>query len=313
MHSLWPGTHGGYPEIMRVMIIGAKGQLGSALCSIFADTEVIKADRDDSGCVLDICDRNTVSRCITEFKPVFVFNTAAEHELQTCEAHPDRSFSVNATGAMWVAQACNASGARLVHISTDYVFGGDSASLPAPYTESDTPRPLNVYAASKLAGEHLAAAHCADHIIVRTAALYGLAPCRGKGGRNFVETMLGLATTGKEVKVVNDEFTTPTYTLALARQLRALAERAAPGLYHTTCGGFCSWFEFAKAIFEEMGLKVNLVPAKSLDFQSTVRRPTYTVLDNKRARDAGLDIMPHWREALKEYTAARRSAAITAV
>mgnify|MGYP000855566229 CR=1 FL=1 len=298
---------------MPVMIIGAKGQLGSALCSVFPDVEVIKADRDDSGCVIDICDGKAVLQCITELKPDVVFNTAAEHELRTCEAHPDRTFSVNASGAMWVAQACAAAGARLVHISTDYVFGGDSASLPAPYTEADPPLPLNVYAASKLAGEFLSAAHCPNHVIVRTAALYGLAPCRGKGGRNFVETMLGLAATGKEVKVVDDEVTTPTYTLALARQLRLLTERAEPGLYHTTCGGSCSWFEFAKAIFEEMNLQVNLVPAKSLDFQSSVRRPTYTVLDNKHARDAGLDIMPHWREALKEYTAARRSAANTAV
>lgn len=298
---------------MLVLILGASGQLGSALCSIFADAEVIKADREGGGSTADVCDRKAIHQCITELAPDVVINTAAEHELQTCEAHPDRSFSVNASGAMWVAQACQASGARLIHISTDYVFGGDSSKQTVPYSESDPPSPLNVYAASKLAGEYLVAAHCANHLVVRTAALYGLAPCRGKGGRNFVETMLGLAATGKEVKVVNDEFTTPTYTIALARQIRVLAERAEPGLYHATCGDSCSWFEFARAIFEEMRLQVNLVPAKSVDFQSKVRRPTYTVLDNKRAREAGLDVMPHWREALKEYTAARRSAANAAV
>ena len=298
---------------MLVMIIGAKGQLGTALCSVFADVEVAKVDRDSSRCSLDICDRKAVLQCITELNPTLVINTAAEHELLTCEAQPDRAFSVNAVGASWLAQACAVTGARLVHISTDYVFGGDAAVRDTPYCESDAPTPLNVYAASKLAGEHLIAATCPNHVIVRTAALYGLAPCRGKGGRNFVQTMIGLAAGGKEVKVVNDEYTTPTYTLAVARQIRILAERAEPGLYHATCGGACSWYEFAEAIFEEMHLTVNLVAAKSLDFQSTVRRPTYTVLENRRAADAGLDIMPHWRDALKDYTAARRETEHAAV
>lgn len=293
---------------MVVMIIGAKGQLGTALCAAFHDMEVIKADHDDAQCTVDICDQTALLNRLSEFRPEIVINTAAEHELLSCEVHPDRSFAVNASGAMWTAQACKAIGARLVHISTDYVFGGDSRERSVPYCESDSPQPLNVYAASKLAGEHLVAAHSPNHIIVRTAALYGLARCRGKGGRNFVETMLGLAATGKEVKVVNDEFTTPTYTACLARQIRLLAERAEPGLYHTTCEGACSWYEFAEAIFKEMRVQVNLVPAKSLDFQSNVRRPTYTVLENRRTREAGLDIMPPWRQALKEYTAARRSA-----
>ncbi len=294
---------------MVVMIIGAKGQLGTALCAAFQDTEVIKADRGGGHCTVDICDRKVLFKCISEFRPEIVINTAAEHELRSCEAHPDQSFAVNASGAMWAAQACRETGARLVHISTDYVFGGDSRERNIPYCESDPPKPLNVYAASKLAGEYLVAAHCANHLIVRTAALYGLARCRGKGGRNFVETMLGLAATGQEVKVVNDEFTTPTYAASLAAQIRLLAERAEPGLYHATCGGACSWYEFAEAIFEELGVRVHLVPAKSLDFQSSVKRPTYTVLDNRHAREAGLDIMPDWREALKSYTAARRNAA----
>ena len=151
---------------MPVMIIGAKGQLGSALCSVFPDVEVIKADRDDSGCVIDICDGKAVLQCITELKPDVVFNTAAEHELRTCEAHPDRTFSVNASGAMWVAQACAAAGARLVHISTDYVFGGDSASLPAPYTEADPPLPLNMY----MPRANLRASSCPPPIVPTTSS-----------------------------------------------------------------------------------------------------------------------------------------------
>ncbi len=298
---------------MRVLIIGAKGQLGTALCDVYQDADVIQADRDGGECVVDICDRESVARYIAELNPAVVINTAAEHDLHFCEKHPDRTFTVNTCGALWVAKACSAAGSRLVHISTDYVFGGDSSTRSVPYDEADCPGPLNVYATSKAAAEHLVAVNCDTHIIVRTAALYGLAPCRGKGGRNFVETMLSRFAAGGEIRVVDDEFTTPTYTVALARQIKVLAERAAPGLYHATCGGACSWYEFAAAIFDELGIKANLVKAKSLEFQSGVRRPTYTVLDNRRAREAGLNIMPHWRDALKEYTAARRKAACTAV
>ena len=298
---------------MLVMVIGAKGQLGTALCSAFQDGEVIQVDKDTATCAVDIRDRSAVHACIDGLKPDLVINTAAEHELKVCEAHPDHSFSVNVSGALWVAQACGEAGSRLVHISTDYVFGGDSAKRTVPYCETDCPNPLNVYAASKLAAEHLVAANCDNHIIVRTAALYGLAPCRGKGGRNFVETMLAQAAAGGEIRVVDDEFTTPTYTAALARQITVLAECAAPGLYHATCGGACSWYEFAEAIFEEMGIQANLVKSKSLEFQSEVRRPTYTVLENRHAREAGLDVMPSWRDALKDYTAARRRAADAAV
>jgi len=298
---------------MLVMVIGAKGQLGSALCAAFHDGEVIQADRDTDTHAIDICNRAAVRSCIETLKPELVINTAAEHELQACEADPHHAFSVNASGALWVAQACEAVKARLVHISTDYVFGGDSTKRSEPYRENDLPGPLNVYGASKLAGEHLIAANCTDHVIVRTAALYGLAPCRGKGGRNFVETMLDRAAAGGEIRVVDDEFTTPTYTAPLARQLKVLAERAAPGLYHATCGGACSWYTFAEAIFEAMGLQVNLVRATSAEFQRGARRPTYSVLDNKRAHTAEFDIMPHWRDALKEYTAARNKASGTAV
>jgi dTDP-4-dehydrorhamnose reductase len=165
-----------------------------------------------------------------------------------------------------------------------------------------------VYAASKLAGEHLIASVLDDHLIVRTAAIYGNAPCRAKGGRNFIGTMLHLAATRPEVKVVTDEITTPTYTLALARQIRLLAEKGEPGVYHATCRGDCSWFDFARAIFEETDTQVVLSPTTSAEFQSPVRRPAYSVLENRHAQAQGLDIMPPWRDALKDYLASRTNA-----
>ena len=284
---------------MKILIIGAEGQLGQDLCAVFADTEVHRAGRDR----LDIVDAAAAEALIVrEIKPDLVINTAAAHNVPVCEQEPALAFAVNATGSRNLAVACKNAGARLVHVSTDYVFGDGGTK---PYVESDLPQPLNVYAASKVAGEHLIASVLGDHLIVRTAALYGNAPCRAKGGRNFIGTMLHLAATRPEVKVVTDEVSTPTWTLSLAQQIRLLAEKGEPGLYHATCQGACSWFEFAQAIFEETGTKVTLSPTTSAAFQSPVRRPAYSVLENKHAQDQGLDIMPPWREALKDYLAIR--------
>ncbi|MBI2431300.1 MAG: dTDP-4-dehydrorhamnose reductase [Candidatus Hydrogenedentes bacterium] len=284
---------------MRVLVVGALGQLGTELCKIYADAEVHQADLDSPQHRLDIRDAAETLRTIAHhFKPNLVFNCAAAHNLPECEEHPERAFAVNALGARNLAVACREAGARLVHISTDYVFGNGATRA---YVETDLPAPLNVYAASKLAGEHLIAAELPNYIIVRTAAMYGPAECRAKGGRNFVTLMLHLAASQPEVKVVTDEITTPTYTVPLARQLRLLAEKAAPGLYHGTCAGECSWYEFAEAIFAETGLAVNLQKTTAAEFQSPVKRPHYSVLENQRARQSGLDIMPHWRDALREY------------
>ncbi len=291
---------------MHVLVIGALGQLGTDVCAELSVCTLTRADLADCEVTLDIHNEKTVAQVVHELKPDVVVNTAAAHDLRCCEEDPALAFSLNALGALFVARACATAGARLVFISTDYVFNGVPSMPNRPYIETDLPAPLNVYAASKLAGEHLVAANCPDHLIARTAALYGLTPCRGKEGRNFVETMLGLAAASKEVKVVREVVTSPTYTCALARQLRVLAERAGPGLYHATCQGMCSWYDFAQAIFEETGTTATLVEAHEADFQSPVRRPAFTALDNRRMRDLNLDVMPSWREALKEYTVARR-------
>lgn len=296
---------------MRVLVIGAEGQLGADLCRELGDTDLHRADLDGAGHLLDIRQAGRVQQLIVEeLKPAWVFNCAAAHNVPLCEQDPETAFAVNAAGARNLAVACGAAGSRLIHLSTDYVFGRGGTR---PYTEADLPAPLNVYAASKLAGEQLVAAACPDHLVVRTAAIYGASPCRAKGGRNFVEMMLHLAATRPEVRVVTDEITTPTYTRALARQLRLLAERGRPGLYHATCQGACSWFEFARAIFEETNTAVTLVPVSAAEFQSPVQRPDYSVLENARAQAQGLDVLPAWRDALKEYLAERgRSASATA-
>jgi len=284
---------------MHVLVIGAEGQLGQALCDVFADAKVARADLDGEHHLVDISREEQVLRLILDdLRPDLVINTAAAHSLPHCEKHPNLAFAVNASGAGHLATACKHAGARLVHVSTDYVFG-DAGNRP--FNEADLPAPLSVYGASKLAGEHLIAARCPEHLIIRTAALYGPAPCRAKGGLNFVETMLRQARAGSEVRVVDDEVTTPTMTLPLARQIRLLAEKAEPGLYHATCQGECSWYAFAEAIFEEAGVDANLVRVSGERLQMPVRRPAYSVLDNAHARAQGLDEMPPWRDALHDF------------
>jgi dTDP-4-dehydrorhamnose reductase len=284
---------------MKVLVIGGEGQLGQDLCAAFADTDLHVADLDGDGIHLNICDTDAVHALITEtLKPDLVVNAAAACNVPKCETEQALAFAVNATASMHLAQACRSAGTRLIHISTDYVFGDGATE---PLVESDLPAPLSVYGASKLAGEYLIAAHCEDYIIARTAAIYGTTPCRAKNGMNFPELMLHLAATKPEVAVVTDEFTTPTYTKALAAQLRLLAEKGKPGVYHATCSGACSWHEFARVIFEECKTPVKLLESTVADFKPPVQRPQYSVLRNKYAEDQGLDIMPHWRDALLDY------------
>jgi dTDP-4-dehydrorhamnose reductase len=285
---------------MKVLVIGALGQLGTDLCKAFADTDLHDADLDGATLSLDITQREAVQETLAALEPDVVVNAAAFHNVPLCEEKPAAAFAVNAAAVQHLAAACHAHGARLIHISTDYVFGYGGTR---PYTEADLPAPLSIYGASKLAGEHLVAAECPDHAVVRSSGLYGKAPCRAKGGRNFVQTMLHLAATKPEIKVVTDEILTPTYTAPLAKQIRVISEKGEPGLYHVTCNGICSWHEFAKAIFEETSTKVNLLETTSAAFQSPVKRPSYSVLENKHLKDQGLDIMPEWRDALKAYLA----------
>jgi len=284
---------------MKVAIIGANGQLGSDLVKALASEEVIPLTHDD----IEVADQASVHRVLTRHQPQVVINTAAFHNVVACEEQPERAFAVNAIGAWNVARACGPLGASLVHISTDYVFDGQKGN---PYTEDDLPRPLNVYGVSKLAGEHLIRYSLKQHFIIRTSGLYGTHPCRAKGGENFVELMLRLARERDEVRVVNDEVLTPTYTWDLARQIALLIHTQHYGLYHVTSGGQCSWYEFARAIFELTGTRVNLQPTTAEEFPRPVKRPAYSVLENRALRELGLDRMRPWQEALAAYLETRR-------
>jgi dTDP-4-dehydrorhamnose reductase len=286
---------------MKVAIFGISGQLGSDVAAALASHEVIPIDETHA----DIRDERVVADAVRDARPDWVVNCAAMTHVEGCERDPLTAFDVNARGAGHVAQAAARTGARLVHISTDYVFDGAKTT---PYAEEDLPRPLNVYGASKLAGEWAVRAAGARTLIVRTTGLYGFNACIGKG-TNFVETMVKRAESGAPTRVVSDETLTPTFSVDLAAQLRLLIERdVPPGAYHATNAGSCSWFEFAREVFALHGATSAPSPISAAEWSSPVRRPRYSVLAHAALAALDLDIMPPWRDALARYMAGRKDA-----
>jgi len=279
---------------MKVAIIGANGQLGSDLKTVFsAQHEIFSLNHSD----IEVSDLDNTKQVLSELKPDVVINTSAFHNVPLCEKDPALSFAINGTGALNLAKVCTDINARFVHYSTDYVFDGNKQK---PYIESDQCNPLNVYATTKLAGENFTLAYASKPYVIRVSGIYGNVPCRAKGG-NFVTTMLKLAKEKPEVRVVNDEVLTPTPTSAIAEMTLELLKKEAYGLYHMTCEGQCSWYEFAKAIWEIMELKTPLYPASVHDFPVTVKRPFYSVLENNNLKKLSIRSMPEWKPALSRF------------
>ncbi len=281
---------------MKIAVIGANGQLGRDVCTAFRENgdEVHALNHGQ----MDICAKDVTFAALRNVRPDFVVNTAAMHHVEACEADPAQSFAVNGIGARNLAMASQDLGFTLMHISTDYVFDGDKKF---PYVESDPPRPLNVYGNTKLAGELFIQTMAEKYFILRVSAIYGENRCRAKGGLNFVTLMLKLARERDEVRVVDNEFISPTYTKDIAHQIVRMTDCTRYGLYHATSQGSCSWHAFAREIFDLMDASVKLNTARPGDFPIKVPRPLYSVLDNQALRENNLDTMPHWQDALKRY------------
>jgi dTDP-4-dehydrorhamnose reductase len=285
---------------VKIAVIGANGQLGTDLCSALHNFNIIPFTDAD----IEIADMASVREAMLKNKPEIIINTAAYVRVDDCEDEKDEAFSVNALGARNVAVVAQELGSRLVHMSTDYVFGGEAEPQTTPYTEFDTPVPLSVYGKSKLAGEDLVRHLCLRHFIVRPSGLFGVAGSLGKGG-NFIETMLKLAKERNELRVVNDQVFSPTYTRDLARKITQLMTTDYYGIFHVTNKGACSWYEFTTEIFKLAGLKTAVVPITSDQYPQKARRPHYSVLDNYHLRLLGMDDMRPWQEALRDYLVAR--------
>lgn len=278
---------------MKILLIGASGQLGADLVEALADHELLTPTHG----ILDLVRFDGVRRFLQSERPQVVINTAAFHRVDDCESQVSTALTVNGEAIHNLALAAREIEAVLVHYSTDYVFDGVAGR---PYREDDLARPINVYGASKLVGEHLVESVWEKHFLIRTCGLYGRAGSRGKGG-NFVETMIRKATAGESIRVVDDQRLTPTSTRELAHATAALIETPHFGLFHVTSKGNCTWYEFAGEIFRLLGLKPDLAPTTSDAFAAAARRPAYSVLANQHLEDLGMDDLKHWRDALREY------------
>lgn len=270
---------------MRVVITGAAGQLGHDLKKAFTDDDVLPIDVAEC----DITDEAAVMGVITDFAPELVVHGAAYTAVDKAEDDEDTAWRVNALGSWWVARACKVVGASMVYVSTDYVFDG---SLGRAYTEFDQTSPQGIYARTKEAGEQLVRETLPEHYVVRTSWV------QGENGNNFVKTMLRLGAERDELTVVADQTGSPTFTADLAPAIRRLAVTGRFGTYHVTNGGQCTWFEFAKAIFEEARLDVRVEPTTTQAYGAPAPRPAYSVLDNRKANLTGIGPLRPWREAL---------------
>jgi dTDP-4-dehydrorhamnose reductase len=281
---------------MRTAVIGADGQLGTDLCEKFeaAGHDVVRLTIDD----IRIDEVDSVNAVLRSLKPEIILNAAAFHNVPKCEQEMATAFAVNAGGALNVARAAADLGAMNVYYSTDYVFDGKKHK---PYMENDLPNPLNVYSMSKLAGEYLTLNYCPKSLVIRISGIYGKVPSIMKGN-NFVSMMVKLAAEKPEVRVVTDEILTPTPTAEIAEKSLLLLRTGEFGLFHLSSEGECSWYDFAKVIFETLNLKTPLLPTSVKEFASPVKRPFYSVLENAHYNSIpGLPKMTHWKEALVKF------------
>jgi dTDP-4-dehydrorhamnose reductase len=278
---------------MRILLIGAGGQLGTALSGRLAGEMISCSSKD-----LDISDAARVRQAVPAARPDLVINAAAYNFVDRAEDDRDRAFAVNALGPRFLAEICASLDVPLVHISSDYVFGQD-AGRRTPYRESDPPGPLGDYARSKLSGEGFVQAACSKHFVLRSCGLYGRATSPGKG--NFVATMLRLGKERGSVSVVDDQWCTPTAARDLAGWIAELIPTNQHGLYHATNSGSTTWCRLAREVFRCAGMKVDVKPATTAEFGAKAKRPPYSVLDGSKLEAAIGHRLRPWEEALAEY------------
>ncbi|TCL36074.1 dTDP-4-dehydrorhamnose reductase [Anaerospora hongkongensis] len=272
---------------MRIVVTGANGQLGKEIAKQGSSHELILTDYD----TLNITDSSAVAAFMKAIKPEAVIHCAAYTNVDGAEADHDGAFRVNVVGSQNIAAGCLEAGARLVYVSTDYVFDGQKQQ---PYREFDSVNPQSVYGITKWQGEEIVRQILGRHYIIRTAWLYG-------EGNNFVRTMMSLAEKNNTLRVVNDQIGTPTSTVDLTKSIFALLASDAYGTYHGTCQGQCSWYEFACEIFRQTGKRVEVLPVTTSEFPRPAKRPAHSVLDNYMLRMTIGDPMRNWKSALEEY------------
>ena len=288
---------------MRVLLLGANGQLGHDILFAHRNSgepfDLLVLARDE----MDVAVPAAVERVLEGLHFDVLVNCTGYHKTDEVEDNATLAFAVNAHAVQAMAQACAAKRARFLHISTDYVFGGD-VERARPLREDDPTTPVNVYGASKAMGETLARLASDDVVILRVASLFGVAGASGKGS-NFVETMIRAGREKGALRVVDDQTMSPTATADVARVVvRMLTDGCAPGLYHAVNTGSATWFEFAREIIRRAGIEATVTPCATEEYPVRAARPRYSVLDNAKV-SAAFGAMPPWQDALNGYLHAK--------
>ena len=284
---------------MKILLIGATGQLGGDLLRNNPGHEIIAPARD----ALDLARPGEAAGFVRTMRPEVVINCAAFHNVPKCEEEPQQAFAINCTAVRDLAFACADVDCRLVTFSTDYVFGGQRSM---PWAEDDCPAPLQIYGISRLAGEHAAAAAAPEHaIVIRTCGLYGQSGARSKGG-NFVDGRVRDATGGRRIEMACEQIVCPTSTDDLSKAVFSLlgSREMQPGIYHLVNEGQCSWYEFTREIVRLVGAPCEVIPVDRGGMTGRMRRPLYSVLANNKARALGV-ALPAWQDALARYLKAK--------
>lgn len=285
---------------MRLLLIGATGQLGGDLLRNNREHEIHAPGRD----ILDLARPDETAAIVRQYRPGIIINCAAFHNVPLCEKQPEQAFRINCVAVRNLAALAAELGAWFITFSSDYVFGGDDRR--EPYRESDPPAPVQIYGITRLAGEHAALAAAPQHaVVIRTCGLYGRSGARSKGG-NFVDGRVADARAGRRIEMTSEQIVAPTSTDDLSHAVLALIRhpRLAPGIYHLVNEGECSWYELTRAIVETVGSNIEVVPVDRGGRTGNMRRPLYSVLANTRARRLGITMRP-WREALDDYLHAK--------
>lgn len=284
---------------MKLAIIGGYGQVGQEFQKHVPSGDLILLSHDQ----IEVADEDSVRSCLEGFDFDVVINLAAFHNTNQCEKYKEKAFLVNCIGAHNVARVSHDLNRKVVFFSTDYVFGLDSCR-DTPYLESDIVAPVNTYGASKAAGEMMVRTLNKNHLIVRSSGLYGVVTSK-KGG-TFPEKMYKMAQAGEPVRVVNDQVMSPTYTYELAERTIAFLEKDVTGTIHIAGRGECSWYEFARATLELLGIDYEIEPVSSSVFPSEANRPRYSVLGSMFFEKYRVKPMSFWKEALKKYVFEKR-------
>jgi dTDP-4-dehydrorhamnose reductase len=276
--------------ITTVLVTGAEGQLGSdlVLLLVLSGYKVFGMGKSE----LDITNEEEVNKVVSFLKPEIIIHCAAYTQVDNAESDSDTVFLINGIGTRNIAIAAESNHSKLIYISTDYVFDGCSTTA---YHEFSPVTPINIYGTSKLAGEMMVRDFHSKFFIVRTSWIFGV------NGNNFVKTMLQLSKEREQLKVVHDQIGCPTYTVDLSKCIIQLMETNKYGIYHVSNSGSCSWFDFAKEIFEQTKIPIKLEPCTTDEFPRPAKRPKYSILDHMSLRINNFEPMPHWKSALTRF------------